>query len=105
METMTLPQPPAATPGHTWRGGHCLLLDALAGRLAGQTVPDSASLAAVTILTMAAAPDRAERLRPGPGDSVALVERLAAWALRRVDAPTVEHALTALHEIDIQGVV
>lgn len=101
---MTLPQPTAATPGNVWRGGHSLLLDALAGRLAGQTAPDSASLAAVTILTMAADPDRADRLRPGPGESTALVERLAAWALRRVDAPTVEHALRALHETDIEGV-
>jgi hypothetical protein len=52
-------------------------------------------LDAVGLLTATADPDRAGRLRPGPTEPAALVERLAVWALRQVDEDSVvlAHAL------------
>ena len=62
------------------------------------TAPPEA-LAAVTLLTASADPRRADRLRPGAGEPAALVERLAVWALHRVDAGTVLLA----HELLLEG--
>lgn len=70
----------------------------LARRLDGQPTAPADALAAVALLTATADPSRADRLHPGAGEPAALVERLAVWALHRVDADTVvlaHHLLTA----------
>lgn len=51
---------------------------------------------AVAVLTSAADPARADRLVPLPGESPVLVARLAVWALRRVDEPTIRAAHAVL---------
>ena len=71
------------------------LLDALAPHLAGPvTTPESRR--AVTVLTAAADPARADRLRPREGEPGPLVGRLAVWALHRVDDDVVAVARLAL---------
>lgn len=62
----------------------------------GQSSTTPALREAVAVLTAAAEPDRAERLRPRSGEPPALVARLAVWAARRVDDATVARASAIL---------
>ena len=64
-------------------------LTELSARLRDRTTAPPEVLDAVALLTATADPDRALRLRPRSGEPAALVERLAVWALHRVDAGTV----------------
>lgn len=84
------------------------LLGRIVGRLADGEV-DDATRRAVSRLTAVADPDRAPRLAVRPGEPAVLVERLAVWALRRVDDETVTAAADLLaasppHEVDRQAV-
>lgn len=71
---------------------HLALLDRLVRRMADDGHADTMTRAAVDVLTAAAAPDRADRLALLPTEPPALVERLAAWALRRAPIDAVTHA-------------
>ncbi len=71
------------------------LLDRIVGRLRDGEV-DDATRRAVSLLTAVASPDRARRLAVLPGEPAVLVERLAVWALRRVDDETVTVAADLL---------
>lgn len=87
MDVTTLPDP--AFP----------FLAELARRLDGRPTAPAEVLAAVALLTATADPERADRLRPGAAEPAALVERLAVWALHRVDAGTARLA----HELLLQA--
>lgn len=71
------------------------LLDRIVGRLRQGEV-DDATRRTVSLLAAVADPDRARRLAVGAGEPAALVERLAVWALRRVDDETVTVAADLL---------
>ncbi len=80
------------------------LLDRIVARLRDGEV-DDATRRAVSLLTAVADPDRARRLAVRPGEPTVLVERLAVWALRRVDDETVTAAADLLaasppHEVE-----
>lgn len=68
------------------------LLDRLVHRMAADGHADARTRAAVDALTAAAAPDRADRLAVGPADAPVLVERLAAWAVRRAPLAAIAEA-------------
>lgn len=72
------------------------LLALLDHRCLGRRFAPPEVLEAVAVLTAAADPARAERLRPRPGEPPALIARLAVWALRQVDDRTARAALEAL---------
>lgn len=72
------------------------LLADLHRRLDGRRCASSDVLAAVGLLTAAAAPERAERLRPASCDPPVLVGRLASWALHRVDDAVIRAASVRL---------
>ncbi len=78
------------------RPAFAFLVD-LHARLDGRRYAPHEVLDAVAYLTSAADPDRAERLRPRAGEPAPLVERLAVWALHRVedDVVVTAHALLA----------
>lgn len=71
------------------------LLDRIVGRLRDGEV-DDATRRAVSQLTAVANPDRASRLAVRPGEPAVMVERLAVWALRRVDDEAVTVAADLL---------
>lgn len=62
----------------------------------GATTTTPELRAAVALLTGAAFPDRAERLRPRAGEPPVLLTRLAVVALRRVGPQTVAAATAVL---------
>ena len=68
------------------------LLHAVRKRLGGRPVTDAGVLDALQRLAEAYDPQRADRLRVRPGEPAALVERLAAFLLRRVPAEAVTQA-------------
>lgn len=72
------------------------LADAITRRLDGRDVADDLTLDAVAALTSSAAPERAERLAPGPAEPAVVIERLAVWALRRADDATVADVASML---------
>jgi hypothetical protein len=72
----------------------------LSSRLEGRETATPDVLQAVALLTATADPERADRLRPRAGEPAALVLRLAAWALRQVDAGTVLLAHSMLQHDD-----
>lgn len=71
------------------------LLDRIVGRLRDGEV-DDATRRTVSLLTAVTNPDRAPRLAVRPGEPAVMVERLAVWALRRVDDETVAAAADLL---------
>lgn len=71
------------------------LLDALTIHLRHHGVDDTAA-AAVRVLVHDAAVHRADRLAVRPDDAPVLVERLAAWALRRASDEAVTTAVATL---------
>lgn len=81
-------------PTHRLGPDHFALLDRIVHRLA-QGEADEATRRAVTALTTAADPRRADRLAVRPGEPGPLVERLAVWALRRAD----DDAMHAAHQL------
>ena len=81
-------------PTHRLGPDHFVLLDRIVQRLADGEV-DETTRRAVTALTTAADPARADRLAVRPGEPAPLVERLAVWALRRADA----EAMRAAHQL------
>ena len=78
-------------PTHRLGPDHFVLLDRIVQRLTDGAV-DEATRRAVTALTTAADPARADRLAVRPGEPAPLVERLTVWALRRTDAETMQAA-------------
>lgn len=85
MTTTTLPDP--AFP----------FMTQLSRQLKARSTASTEVLQAVGLLTATADPARAERLRPRAGEPPALIERLAVWALHRVDADTIVLAHQLLH--------
>lgn len=71
------------------------LLDRIVARLRDGEV-DDVTRRVVSQLTAVADPDRAWRLAVRPGEPPVLVERLAVWALRRVDDEAVTEAADLL---------
>lgn len=68
------------------------LLSEIHRRLDGRDTAPAEVRDAVALLTAVADPERAARLRPGPGEPAVLVERLAVWALRQVGPQAVAAA-------------
>lgn len=81
---------------HTMHPDAFPLLAAVHARTDGATTTDADLRRAVTALVAAAAPARADRLAPRPGEHPALVARLAVWALRRVGPDAIAEATAAL---------
>ena len=79
------------------------LLDRLVRRMADAGVDDRVRRT-VDALTTAADPDRAGRLAIRPTEAPVLVERLAVWALRRVDDGAVARATTILDDSVVDDV-
>lgn len=75
---------------------HFALLDRISQRMADRRQVDDVTRVAVTLLTAAADPQRADRLAVQPGEPPALVERLAVWALRRAPDDAVSRAAQIL---------
>lgn len=67
----------------------------LADRLHASRSADPVTVRAVSVLTDAADPSKADAMRPHTGDASPLVERLSVWAVRRAGADAVAgaHAL------------
>lgn len=76
----------------TLQDRHFALLDTLVRRMADTDGVDETARRAVTALTASADPARADRLAVRPGEPAVLVERLAAWALRRASDDAVARA-------------
>lgn len=83
---------------HTLDTTHFALLDQISQRLADRRHVDDLTRLAVTLLTRAADPERAERLAVHPGEASVLVERLAVWALRRAPDDAVAQAARLLDD-------
>lgn len=83
---------------HTLDSHHFALLDRIARRLAPGTPVDEPTRRAVSLLTAAADPPRADRLAVRPGEPAVLVQRLAVWALRRVPDDAVASAAAILDD-------
>ncbi|HUG86665.1 MAG TPA: hypothetical protein VMM13_19000 [Euzebya sp.] len=64
-------------------------LSQLSSQLDGRSSAPDDVLRAVGLLTATADPGRAARLRPRAGEPPALIQRLAVWALHRVDSDTI----------------
>jgi hypothetical protein len=86
---MTAPPPPLETP-------HFALLDRLVQRMARHDRVDARTREAVSLLTATADPRGADRLAVRAGEPPVLVERLAVWALKRVDTDAVARAAAVL---------
>lgn len=71
------------------------VLDALTAHLRHHGV-DDALADAVRVLVRDGSVHRADRMAVRPGDAPVLVERLAAWALRRASDDAVEAAVATL---------
>lgn len=74
------------------------LASAVARRLAGRRTADPLTLEVVAVLTAAADPARADRLRPRANEPAPLVERLMTWALHRADDDAVARAIAMLDD-------
>ncbi len=95
---MTAPAP------RTMDTPHFALLDRISRRMADRRQVDDLTRLAVTLLTGAADPQRADRLAVQPGEAPALVERLAVWALRRAPDDAVAQAARILDEGQVADV-
>lgn len=91
------------TPTHTLDTHHFALLDRIVQRLSRGTPVDESTRRAVSVLTAAADPARADRLAVQPGEPAVIVERMAAWALRRAPDEAVAAAAAVLdgHPADV----
>ncbi len=86
------------TPTHTLDTPHFALLDRLVRRMADRGHADTLTRFVVDVLTSTADPHRADRLATRATEAPAMVERLAVWALQRVDAATVARASALLDD-------
>ena len=78
----TSPRPSVVASPHTDTERLRLVLR-LAERLHTARAADPVTVRAVSVLTDAADPAKAEAMRPHTGDAAPLVERLSVWAVRR----------------------
>ena len=85
-------------PTHALDTPHVALLDRLVRRMADRGHADTLTRFVVDGLTTAADPGRADRLATRATEAPAMVERLAVWALQRVNDATVARATAILDD-------